>query len=96
MIYPLKDVECFGRKNVSTPHINSLAARGVKLTQWISAAPICTPSRVALQTGRLATRIGMTANVLPFRVFDWPVDTNNPPLATENLLEDTDGLRRPP
>ena len=46
---------CFGRKNVSTPHIDSLVASGVKFTQWISAAPICTPSRAALQTGRCGT-----------------------------------------
>ena len=37
------DLGCFGRKNVSTPHIDSLVASGVKFTQWISAAPICTP-----------------------------------------------------
>jgi arylsulfatase A-like enzyme len=76
-----------GRQNVSTPHIDRLAERGLKLTQWISAAPICTPSRVGLQTGRLAVRIGMTANVLPFRVFDWPSQSGGLPEAEFTVAE---------
>jgi arylsulfatase A len=47
------DVGCFGRNNVSTPNIDSLARDGIRFTQWLSAASICTPSRAALQTGRL-------------------------------------------
>eukprot|EP00037_Helgoeca_nana_P016944 m.159891 g.159891 ORF g.159891 m.159891 type:complete len:541 (-) comp23766_c0_seq1:285-1907(-) len=66
------DLGCFGRQNISTPHIDAMASDGIRFTQWISAAPICTPSRAALQTGRLPRRFGMTANVLPWRVFDLP------------------------
>ena len=66
------DIGVFGRENISTPHVDSLAHDGLKLTQWLSAAPICTPSRAGLQTGRLAHRFGMTANVEPWRVFMMP------------------------
>ena len=43
-----------------TPHIDRLAEEGVKLTQHISAAPLCTPSRAAFMTGRYALRSGNT------------------------------------
>jgi len=64
------DIESFGATNVSTPATNRLAREGLRLTQWLSAASVCTPSRAALQTGRLARRLGMTADTLPFRVLN--------------------------
>uniref|UniRef100_F6YTC1 Arylsulfatase D n=1 Tax=Xenopus tropicalis TaxID=8364 RepID=F6YTC1_XENTR len=42
-----------------TPHIDRLAREGLKLTQHISAAPLCTPSRAAFMTGRYPIRSGM-------------------------------------
>lgn len=54
-----------------TPNIDRLASEGVKLTQHIAAAPLCTPSRAAFMTGRYALRSGdnlQTASVL------FPVD----------------------
>uniref|UniRef100_A0A7S3PHR7 Sulfatase N-terminal domain-containing protein n=1 Tax=Aplanochytrium stocchinoi TaxID=215587 RepID=A0A7S3PHR7_9STRA len=62
------DLGCFGRENVSTPNIDRMAKEGLKLTQWISAAPVCTPSRAALHTSRLPVRYGLSANKLPYRV----------------------------
>lgn len=47
------DLSCFGRANISTPNVDSIARDGVKFTQWLSAASVCTPSRAGLQTGRL-------------------------------------------
>lgn len=41
-----------------TPNIDRLASEGVKLTQHIAAAPLCTPSRTAFMTGRYARRSG--------------------------------------
>lgn len=41
-----------------TPNIDKLASEGVKLTQHIAAAPLCTPSRAAFMTGRYAIRSG--------------------------------------
>eukprot|EP00042_Codosiga_hollandica_P058666 m.888254 g.888254 ORF g.888254 m.888254 type:complete len:519 (+) comp59927_c0_seq3:5005-6561(+) len=66
------DLSCFGRQNISTPNIDALALQGIKFTQWMSAAAICTPSRAALQTGRLPRRFGMTADELPWRVLSFP------------------------
>ncbi|MEQ2223273.1 hypothetical protein ILYODFUR_035057, partial [Ilyodon furcidens] len=44
-----------------TPNIDRLASEGVKLTQYIAAAPLCTPSRAAFMTGRYPLRSGMAS-----------------------------------
>uniref|UniRef100_A0A3Q1G1X7 Arylsulfatase H n=1 Tax=Acanthochromis polyacanthus TaxID=80966 RepID=A0A3Q1G1X7_9TELE len=53
------DVGCYGNDTIRTPNIDRLASEGVKLTQHIAAAPLCTPSRSAFITGRYALRSGM-------------------------------------
>merc|ERR1719174_1494226 len=66
------DIASFGRQNVSTPHLDHVVTQGMKFTQWISAAPICTPSRAALQTGRYPIRTGCMGNVERYRVIPTP------------------------
>lgn len=56
------DLGCFGHPTIQTPHLDQMAAEGVKLTQFYSAAPVCTPSRAALMTGRLPVRSGMCSD----------------------------------
>ncbi|XP_069801373.1 arylsulfatase H-like isoform X2 [Dendropsophus ebraccatus] len=53
------DIGCYGNDTIRTPNIDRLANDGVKLTQHITAAPMCTPSRAALITGRYPMRSGM-------------------------------------
>ncbi|XP_074848567.1 arylsulfatase D-like [Carettochelys insculpta] len=55
----LGDVGCYGNHTLRTPNIDHLAKEGVKLTQHIAAAPLCTPSRAAFLTGRYPIRSGM-------------------------------------
>lgn len=50
---------------ISTPHIDSLAAAGVMLSDFHSPAPVCTPSRAGYLTGRLAPRAGLPNVVFP-------------------------------
>lgn len=45
------DVGAYGGKFVPTPNIDKLAANGLKLTQYYSGAPICSPSRASILTG---------------------------------------------
>src|SRR5262249_57441488 len=52
------DLSCFGAKAIKTPNLDRMAAEGLKLTDFYSVAPVCTPSRAALMTGRYAARMG--------------------------------------
>ncbi len=50
------DVSFTGGKVIKTPNIDRLAASGKIFTQYYSAAPVCSPSRVALTTGMYPIR----------------------------------------
>ena len=56
------DAGCYGATDLVTPNIDALAARGVRFTQFYSAAPVCSPSRAGLLTGRYPLRAGLTGN----------------------------------
>ena len=58
------DLGIFGHPTSSTPSINTFVMEGAKLTQYYSAAAICSPSRAALMTGRLFGRAGIWPGVL--------------------------------
>lgn len=51
-----------GDRFLRTPHIDSLAARGVRFTRAYVANPICVPSRTALFTGRYPHETGVQNN----------------------------------
>lgn len=46
------DLSCYGQKKFSTPNLDKLAERGIKLTQHYSGSTVCAPSRSALMTGQ--------------------------------------------
>ncbi|XP_037367609.2 arylsulfatase F [Talpa occidentalis] len=56
------DLGCFGNDTIRTPHVDRLAREGVRLTQHIAAASLCTPSRSAFLTGRYPIRSGMVSS----------------------------------
>ncbi|MGE3822005.1 MAG: sulfatase-like hydrolase/transferase [Isosphaeraceae bacterium] len=51
-----------GGKDVPTPHIDAIAAQGVKFTQGYVSGPYCSPTRAGLLTGRYQTRYGHEFN----------------------------------
>ena len=46
------DLGCFGQKLIKTPHIDRLAAEGMRFTQAYAGATVCAPSRCSLMTGK--------------------------------------------
>ena len=58
------DLSSYGSTQIRTPNIDSLARDGVKLRNAYSNGSVCTPTRVALMTGRYNQRSG----------FEWVID----------------------
>lgn len=56
--------------DLKTPHINALAASGVRATNGYVTAPQCVPSRAGLLSGRSQNRFGVESNGLPLEGFD--------------------------
>ncbi|MCA9064735.1 MAG: sulfatase-like hydrolase/transferase, partial [Planctomycetaceae bacterium] len=53
------DLGCYGATEFRTPHIDALAAEGIRFTDYYAAAPICSPSRAGLLTGCYPQRVGL-------------------------------------
>jgi len=51
-----------GAAQVRTPHLDRIAAEGVRFTQCCTNSPLCAPARIALATGLQATRMGALDN----------------------------------
>ena len=49
---------CYGEPLVQTPHLDRLAARGVRYTHAFTTSPVCSASRSAMMTGMYQTSIG--------------------------------------
>ena len=73
------DLGCYGSPTILTPNLDRLAREGIRLTSFY-AEPSCTPSRVALLTGRYPTRSGL------YRVLG-PDDTAGIPASEVTLAE---------
>lgn len=57
----LGDFSCFGNRDAQTPHIDRLAAEGIRFSQFYVNSPICSPSRCALTTGQYPQRWRITS-----------------------------------
>lgn len=56
------DLGCFGHPTIKTPELDRLASQGMRLTACYASAPVCSPSRAGLLTGRTPSRLG---------IYDW-------------------------
>ncbi|GAA1906457.1 hypothetical protein GCM10009737_04050 [Nocardioides lentus] len=59
------ELGCYGNDFNETPEIDRLAAEGTRFTQAYAAAPLCSPTRAALVTGRYPGRTGITDFLRP-------------------------------
>ena len=46
------DLSCYGQKHFATPHLDRMAAEGLRFTRHYSGATVCAPARCSLMTGR--------------------------------------------
>ena len=58
------DLGVTGSTLIETPNIDRMAAEGVLLTSFFASAPVCTPSRAGLLTGRYSVRSGLGLGVV--------------------------------
>ena len=65
------DLGCYGATKVKTPHIDRLAAEGIRFTDFHTAASICSPSRAAFLTGAYPQRAGLYMGINPNRRAHW-------------------------
>lgn len=56
------DLGCFGHPHIKTPNLDQLAKDGWRLTDCYAGAPVCSPSRAGMLTGRIPNRMG---------IYDW-------------------------
>jgi len=66
------DLQNYGHPTIKTPHLMRMAEEGIRFTSFYSAAPVCSPARAGLLTGRIPNRTG---------VYDWipSADPGTPP-----------------
>jgi len=56
------DLNIYGAKDLKTPHMDALVQDGVRFTQFYGA-PVCSPSRAGLLTGKTPQRAGVPGNI---------------------------------
>ncbi len=82
------DLTCYGSKFHRTPNLDKLAARGRRFTQAYAACPVCSPTRVALMTGRHPARVHLT-DWLPGRPDNPSQKLSRPAFRQQLPLEET-------
>lgn len=60
------DLSCYGSESIKTPNLDQMAGEGMRFTSFYSCAPVCTPSRAGLLTGRYPIRSGLNRVLFPY------------------------------
>jgi len=75
------DFSCYGQEKFSTPHIDRLAAEGMRFTQHYSGSTVCAPTRCSLMVGRHTGRISVRGNREHQPVGQMPMDAEETTVA---------------
>lgn len=67
-----KDLGCYGSTFYETPHADRLADEGMRFTQAYAAAPVCSPTRASLMTGKNPARLGFTGHITAILRYRYP------------------------
>ena len=66
------DLACYGQKFIATPHIDRMAAEGMRFTQAYAGSPVSAPSRATLMTGQHSGHTHVRGNKEYWRGKDVP------------------------
>lgn len=55
-----KDLSCCGSTFYETPHLDGLAAQGMRFTNAYASCPVCSPTRASILSGKYPARVGLT------------------------------------
>jgi len=55
-----RDLSCMGSEFYETPNLDRLARQGMRFTDAYAAAPVCSPTRAAILTGKYPASVGIT------------------------------------
>ncbi|MHC4983419.1 MAG: sulfatase [Planctomycetota bacterium] len=58
------DLGCYGSSFYETPHLDRLAAEGMRFTEAYAACPVCSPTRASIMTGKYPATVQVT-NFIP-------------------------------
>jgi arylsulfatase A-like enzyme len=94
-------LSCYGHPRLATPHIDALAARGVRFTRVYVQSPICGASRMSTYTGRYVQSHGAAWNGFPLKVGEMTLGDYLRPLGVRTALvgkthmtADVEGMER--
>jgi arylsulfatase A-like enzyme len=79
-------LSCAGHPHLHTPHVDALAARGVRFDRAYVQSPICGPSRMSFYTGRYVISHGSSWNGYPLRVGELTLGDHLRPLGVDTVL----------
>lgn len=54
------DLQCYGSTFYETPHLDKLASQGLRFTRAYATAPVCSPTRASMMTGKYPVKTGVT------------------------------------
>jgi arylsulfatase A-like enzyme len=94
-------MSCYGHKTLHTPHIDSLAKRGVKFDRAYCQSPNCGPSRASFYSGRYVFSHGATWNFIPLPLSEQtmgdylrPAGMRVAVVGKTHMFADRDGMQR--
>jgi arylsulfatase A-like enzyme len=94
-------LSCYGHPSLETPHIDGLAARGMRFDRAYVQSAICGPSRMSSYTGRYVRSHGATWNGFPLRIGEptlgdhlRDIDVDSVLVGKTHMVADREGMKR--
>ena len=79
------DVSYYGTKDIRTPNIDEIAAKGMRFDNFYANCPVCSPTRAALLTGRYQDYVGVPGVIRTHAGNSWGYLDPNATLLPEKL-----------